>query len=75
MGDQHEVIPLPNTKKETLAKVIEWAIHHKDDAPPNDDATVERSDEISVWDANFMKVVDVEEVIQLMMVSKINDCS
>jgi S-phase kinase-associated protein 1 len=56
-GDE-EVIPLPNVNSTILNKVILWATHHKDDAPPlEDDETKEkRTDDISSWDADFLKV-------------------
>jgi len=56
-GDE-EVIPLPNVNSTILNKVIQWATHHKDDAPPlEDDETKEkRTDDISSWDADFLKV-------------------
>lgn len=56
-GDD-EVVPLPNVNSTILKKVILWATHHKDDAPPlEDDETKEkRTDDISSWDAEFLKV-------------------
>ncbi|XP_057342222.1 S-phase kinase-associated protein 1-like [Microplitis mediator] len=59
LGDSDdEVVPLPNVNSAILKKVIEWAEHHKDDPPaPEDDETQEkRSDDISVWDVDFLKV-------------------
>jgi len=56
-GDE-EVIPLPNVNSAILRKVIQWANHHKDDPPlPEDDENKEkRTDDISSWDTEFLKV-------------------
>jgi len=55
---EEETVPLPNVNSAILKKVIQWATHHKDDAPPlEDDETKEkRTDDISSWDAEFLKV-------------------
>ncbi|XP_023223040.1 S-phase kinase-associated protein 1-like [Centruroides sculpturatus] len=52
------VIPLPNVNSVILKKVIQWATYHKDDPlPPEDDENKEkRTDDISSWDADFLKV-------------------
>ncbi|KAE8743288.1 hypothetical protein FOCC_FOCC011117 [Frankliniella occidentalis] len=56
--DEEELVPLPNVNSVILKKVIQWATHHKDDpAPPEDDENKEkRTDDISTWDADFLKV-------------------
>ena len=56
--DDDEVVPLPNVNAAILKKVIDWSTYHKDDpAPVEDDDTKEkRSDDISNWDQEFMKV-------------------
>lgn len=56
--EEEEVVPLPNVNAAILRKVIQWASHHKDDpAPPEDDEKKEkRTDDISSWDADFLKV-------------------
>jgi len=53
-----EVIPLPNVSAAILRKVIHWANHHKDDPPPaeDDENKEKRTDDISSWDADFLKV-------------------
>jgi len=55
---EEEVIPLPNVSSAILTKVIEWATHHKDDPPPPEDADnkEKRTDDITSWDADFLKV-------------------
>jgi len=55
---EDEVVPLPNVNSAILRKVIQWATHHKDDpAPAEDDESKEkRTDDISSWDADFLKV-------------------
>ena len=53
-----EVVPLPNVNAAILKKVIQWAQYHKDDPPsPEDDENKERrTDYISPWDSDFLKV-------------------
>ncbi|XP_062039034.1 S-phase kinase-associated protein 1-like [Lepus europaeus] len=47
--------PIFNKLKE---KVIQWCTHHKDDPPPpeDDENKEKRTDDISVWDQEFLKV-------------------
>jgi len=56
--EDEEVVPLPNVNAAILKKVIQWATYHKDDPPlPEDDENKEkRTDDISSWDADFLKV-------------------
>ena len=56
--DEEELVPLPNVNAAILKKVIQWATYHKDDPPlPEDDENKEkRTDDISTWDADFLKV-------------------
>ncbi len=69
---EDEVIPLPNVNSVILRKVITWADHHKDDpAPAEDDENKEkRTDDISSWDADFLKV-DQGTLFELILVIKI----
>jgi len=55
---EEEIIPLPNVNSAILRKVILWATHHKDDAPitEDDENKEKRTDDISSWDADFLKV-------------------
>ena len=55
-GDQDEPIPLANVTSDVMKKVIEWAEHHKDDPTQEENEEERRTDDISAWDANFMKV-------------------
>ena len=56
-GDKDEPIPLANVTSDVMKKVIEWAEHHKDDDPSQDEKEGERRlDVISSWDKNFLKV-------------------
>lgn len=55
-GDE-EVVPLPNVNAAILRKVIQWATYHKDDPPvAEDDEKEKRTDDISSWDADFLKL-------------------
>ena len=62
-----EVVPL-NVNAVILKKVIQWATYHKDDPPlPEDDENKEkRTDDISSWDADFLKV-DQGTLFELML--------
>ncbi|KAG8188171.1 hypothetical protein JTE90_019450 [Oedothorax gibbosus] len=56
--DEQEVVPLPNVNSTILKKVIQWATYHQNDPPPpeDDDSKDKRTDDISSWDADFLKV-------------------
>ena len=56
--ESSEAVPLPNVNSAILKKVIEFATYHKDDAPASEDVenNGKRSDDISAWDQEFMKV-------------------
>ena len=68
--DDEEVVPLPNVNSAILRKVIQWATYHKDDPPPpeDDDNKEKRTDDISSWDADFLKV-DQGPLFELILVS------
>jgi len=53
-GDE-ELVPLPNVNAAILKKVIQWATYHKDDLPLPENKE-KRTDDISSWDADFLKV-------------------
>merc|ERR1711963_615899 len=56
--EEDEAVPLPNVNAAILKKVIQWATYHKDDPPPpeDDENKEKRTDDISSWDADFLKV-------------------
>jgi len=56
--DGEEIVPLPNLNAAILKRVVQWCTHHKDDpSPPEDEENKEkRTDDISSWDADFLKV-------------------
>ena len=58
-SEDEETVPLPNVSSDILKKVIEWSTHHKDDKVDDDDDDEykeRRSDDISHWDVDFLKV-------------------
>lgn len=56
-ANSDEVVPLPNVNSNILRRVIKFCTHHKDDPSPDDDESKEkRTDDISSWDADFLKV-------------------
>ncbi|KAI4477531.1 hypothetical protein M0804_012648 [Polistes exclamans] len=57
--EEEEAVPLPNVNSVILRKVLQWATYHKDDPPPpeDDENKEKRTDDISSWDADFLKVV------------------
>ncbi|KAI8927235.1 Skp1 family, dimerization domain-containing protein [Entophlyctis helioformis] len=61
LGDETDApIPLPNVSGHILAKVIEFATHHKDDAPVAAEEegknVTKSSDDIDEWDKEFINV-------------------
>ncbi|KAH8339962.1 hypothetical protein KR067_003827, partial [Drosophila pandora] len=60
LGDESDnsVLPLPNVNSVILKKVIHWATYHKDDpqVTEEDENKEKRTDDISSWDADFLKV-------------------
>ena len=64
--EDEEVVPLPNVNAAILKKLIQWATYHKDDPPlPEDDDNKEkRTDDISSWDADFLKVYPSHTFVQ-----------
>jgi len=67
---EDEPVPLPNVNAAILKKVIQWCTYHKDDPPqPEDDENKEkRTDDISSWDTEFLKV-DQGTLFELILVS------
>lgn len=56
--DDGEPIPVQNVNSAILRKVIQWSTYHKNDppTPEDDDSREKRTDDISSWDADFLKV-------------------
>ena len=71
---EEEVVPLPNVNAAILKKVIQWAQYHKDDPPPpeDDENKEKRTDEISSWDSDFLKV-DQGTPFELILAAKYLD--
>uniref|UniRef100_A0A3Q1FKN2 S-phase kinase-associated protein 1 n=1 Tax=Acanthochromis polyacanthus TaxID=80966 RepID=A0A3Q1FKN2_9TELE len=68
-GDD-DPVPLPNVNAAILKKVIQWCTHHKDDPPPpeDDENKEKRTDDIPVWDQEFLKV-DQGTLFELILVN------
>ena len=73
--DEEEAVPLPNVNSAILKKVIQWATYHKDDPPPpeDDENKEKRTDDISSWDADFLKV-DQGTLFELILVCFHDEC-
>lgn len=58
--DSVEETPMPNVKGSILRKVLEWAEHHMNDTPPNeeDNKNEKKADDIPQWDADFFSIND-----------------
>ena len=71
---EEEVVPLPNVNAAILKKVIQWAQYHKDDPPPPeyDENQERRTDDISSWDSDFLKV-DQDVLLELMLAANYLD--
>ena len=71
--EDEEAIPLPNVNGATLKKVIEWATYHKDDPSlPEDENNKKKTDTISSWDTDFLKV-DQGTLIKLILAANYLD--
>lgn len=57
-SDNNAPVPLPNVNSAILKKVLQWANYHKDDpiSSDEDENKEKRTDDISSWDADFLKV-------------------
>lgn len=56
-SEDDEPIPLQNVTGSILKRVIQWAQYHRNDKQDQDDDQREkRSDDISAWDSEFLKV-------------------
>jgi S-phase kinase-associated protein 1 len=59
-NSEEEVVPLPNVNSAILRKVIQFCTYHKDDPTPpstdDDENKEKRTDDITSWDADFLKV-------------------
>lgn len=68
--EDDDAIPLPNLTSAVLKKVIEWVTYHKDDPPQaeaeGDKEEEMRTDNISAWDREFLKV-DHEELFEIIL--------
>ena len=69
-GDE-ELVPLPNVNAAILKRVIQWATYHKDDLPLPENKE-KRTDDISSWDADFLKV-DQGTLIELILAANYLD--
>ncbi|KAK9875479.1 hypothetical protein WA026_007871 [Henosepilachna vigintioctopunctata] len=49
------VLSLPNVNSVVVEKIIEWATHHRND-PLSDDDGNESENDVSSWDADFLKI-------------------
>lgn len=61
-NSEDEVVPLPNVNSAILRKVIQFCTYHKDDPVPSstddDENKEKRTDDITSWDADFLKVIN-----------------
>lgn len=68
--DQGCVSPGLSCVYSCVLKVIQWCTHHKDDPPPpeDDENKEKRTDDIPVWDQEFLKV-DQGTLFELILVN------
>ncbi|KAJ2500372.1 hypothetical protein GGH96_002788 [Coemansia sp. RSA 1972] len=75
LGETEEPIPLPNVTGKVLKKIIEYCEHHQFDPPiikDEYDDVPRRSDDITPWDEQFMKV-DQEMLFEILLASNYMD--
>ncbi|PIA16717.1 E3 ubiquitin ligase SCF complex, Skp subunit [Coemansia reversa NRRL 1564] len=75
LGETEDAIPLPNVTSKVLEKVIEYCEHHKHDPPvikDEYDDLPKRSDDISPWDEQYMKI-DQEMLFEILLASNYMD--
>ncbi|KAH6928323.1 hypothetical protein HPB50_014269 [Hyalomma asiaticum] len=75
IGDNpDEEISLPNVTGPILRKIVKWANHHKDDPPPpeEDPNTEKRTDDISHFDAELLKV-DQSTIFEIILAANYLD--
>ena len=75
-GDIEEEIPLANTKKATLDKVIGFCTYIKDNAPPQIDKplrSTELADVTTPWYTDFVNGLEQEELFELILASNYLD--
>mgnify|MGYP001429361795 FL=1 len=75
-GDIEEEIPLANTKKQTLDKVIIFCSYIKDNAPPQIDKplrSTELADVTTPWYTDFVNGLEQEELFELILASNYLD--
>ncbi|KAJ2081667.1 hypothetical protein H4R24_002191 [Coemansia sp. RSA 988] len=75
LGETDEAIPLPNVTSKVLKKVIDYLEHHKHDPPvikDEYDDLPKRSDDISPWDEQYMKV-DQEMLFEILLAANYLD--
>ncbi|XP_062946097.1 S-phase kinase-associated protein 1-like [Cynocephalus volans] len=70
----HDPVPLLNVNAAILRKVLQWCVHHKDDAPPPEDGEnkEKRTDDIPAWDQEFLEV-DQGTLLELILAANYLD--
>ncbi|ODM87371.1 S-phase kinase-associated protein 1 [Orchesella cincta] len=66
---EEELIPVPNVTTPILRKVVEWMIHHKDDALPVDENNEDNQVEMSRWDEQFFKAANYLDIKGLLVLT------
>jgi len=58
IAEDDEPIPIQNVSASILKRIIQWAQYHRNDKNENDEDSQreKRSDDISAWDSDFLKV-------------------
>jgi S-phase kinase-associated protein 1 len=71
--ESDEGLPLSNVSAAVLDKIIEYCRHHKDDPPLSEEQVEEkRREEITGWDADFVKVPQ-NELFELILAANFLD--
>jgi len=76
VGEDGGTIPLPNVRSHVLERVLNYCEHHKNDVPPasgEDEEAPKKTEDVSAWDAEFIKVDNNDTLFELILAANYLD--